>query len=121
AVGDDQYIVSRTCQHVDEIADLTIGTVLLRVDDNVDGQVRKLGREALRDGEGGIRRVAHSEHELITGVILLAEGPKVRVEAGFRTTQGFEYRDRGAVRTRLMHGLAPAVPQGKEGQQRIGR
>jgi hypothetical protein len=61
-------------QHVDEAAYLAVVSVLPRIDDDVDVQVRKLRLQPPGDFDCRIARTAHAEDDLELRVILLAEG-----------------------------------------------
>jgi len=98
--------------HIEEVADLAADTVLRGVDGHLQIQLRELALESVHDLEGRIERVAHTEDDLPTGILLLAEGAQVLVQRRLRSAQGFEDgRRRQAHRTPRGRGTANAQRQ----------
>ena len=114
AVGDHEVIVTDERHHIEEVADLAADTVLRGVDGHLQIQLRELALESVHDLEGRIERVAHTEDDLPTGILLLAEGAQVLVQRRLRSAQGFE-DGRRRQRHRRSHTRGTANAQGQRG------
>jgi hypothetical protein len=110
AVGHDQHVVARVLEHIDEAADLAVMTVLLRVDHHLDRQARELLHHPGYHRERRVVGVTYAEDDLEFGIVLLAEGAQVLVQAGLGTTKGLEHRDGGEF-DRGTRQLAPVPDQ----------
>jgi len=88
AVGDYDGLVPRDGLHIDEIRDFGIGAVAVRIDDQFQIAVWKIGDQATHDGTSRIGRIGEAEHDLHRrGIILPAETCEIRVEIGLRPVQ----------------------------------
>jgi hypothetical protein len=119
AVRDNQHIVARALQHVDQIADFAVRTVLLRVDYDVYMSAWELGSQSSHDTKCGVGAVADPEYNLELRIVLEEERSQVRVQTGFRAAQRLEHGDCGAGQGGCMRWLASPSRYRIDGQQGV--
>ena len=73
AVRNQQKIVLRMRQHVDEIGDLAVAAMLRGIDHQPDVALRKAPLQPPHHGDRGIGMVLHAEHDLEVRIILPAD------------------------------------------------
>ncbi len=83
-------------QHVDQVRDLAVGAMHLRIDHDRDVGLRARAPRGLHRGQGRIGRILHPDHHLDgSGMVLVQEGQQVPLESDFVAAQGLQERQGG--------------------------
>ena len=100
-IVDQQILVPRLGQHLQQVADFAIHAALLRADHQLDLPLGKFAHELLDERHGGVVGVAHAEDDFVLRIILQAVAAKTFVSAGI----GAQHRLQDVV---VLHSVAAA-------------
>ena len=117
-VRDQQDLVARGRQHVDEVGDLSIGTGRAGAGDEGDIAVREACGEAACDGEPRVGRVGGAADDLKIRIVLAAERGERLLEQRLFAGERLEHRDRRAP-VRRGRGLAGEAAHEEEPGQPV--
>ena len=111
AVGNHQDFVLGGRQHVDQVADLAIGAVLCRIDDNRDVPLREAIADAMQHLQGRVVGILNAEDDLKIGIALLKARDESFLEKRLVAAAGLE-NGNGRKCPRRIAGVSPGEAAG---------
>ena len=93
-IRDHQHIMACGWQHVDQVSNLAVRSVLPGIDHQCDVHVRKSGLESAHHGNRWIGRILDSEHNLKVRKVLPAQGRQCLLQQRLIAVQRLQHRHR---------------------------